>query len=63
MKLTILKKPKEVAVILGTTEKSLSGMRQNGTGPKFIKLGNSRKSSIRYREDDLQEYINSFERR
>jgi len=55
--------PKEAAVILGTTEKTLSGQRNKGTGPVFLKLGTHRKSSVRYREDDLQSYIDSFERR
>jgi|GEM_PF-6558922 len=54
--------PKETAVILATTEKTLSGHRNRGVGCPFIKLGNHRKSSVRYREDDIQNYIKSFER-
>jgi hypothetical protein len=63
MEPTRLKTPKEAAVILGTTEKTLSGQRNKGTGPKYIKMGLQRKSSVRYREDDLQSYIDSFERK
>lgn len=57
-----LRTPKETAVILGTTEKTLSGQRNKGIGPKYIKLGAHRKASVRYRDDDIQAYIDSFER-
>jgi hypothetical protein len=57
-----LRTPKETAVILGTTEKTLSGNRNKGTGCKYIKQGPHRKSSVKYRDDDIQAYIDSFER-
>jgi hypothetical protein len=60
---TKLLTPKETALILGTTEKTLSGQRNKGIGCKYIKLGPHRKSSVRYREDDIQAYTESFERR
>ena len=62
MTFTKLLTPKATAVILATTEKTLAGNRNKGLGCPFIKLGSERKSSVRYREDDVQAYIESFKR-
>jgi predicted DNA-binding transcriptional regulator AlpA len=60
MALPRLLTPKETAAALATTEKQLSSMRNKGTGPAYLKLGRAQKSSIRYKEADIQAYIDSF---
>jgi predicted DNA-binding transcriptional regulator AlpA len=48
MKETRLLTPKEVAEILGVSEQTLARYRAQDTGPRWIKLGESRTSPIRY---------------
>lgn len=53
--------PKETAEILSTTEKTLSGWRNRGVGPKYVKSGvGARRSSVRYRKSDLESYMKSL---
>lgn len=40
--------PKQVAAILQYKEQSLANMRHRGTGPRFIRLGSSRRAAVRY---------------
>ncbi len=53
--------PKEAAAKLATTEKTLSGWRSRGVGPKFVKSGvGARRSSVRYLEDVLDAFIDGL---
>lgn len=46
----------EAAARLGITTASLAVYRCNGTGPKFLKLGDTRRSPVIYRRRDLDEW-------
>jgi dimeric dUTPase (all-alpha-NTP-PPase superfamily) len=53
--MNILLKPKEAAVFLTISEKSLANARSSGVGIviPFIKIG----GSVRYKQSDLEKYI------
>ncbi len=55
---TVLLTTKEVAVFLGVSLSTLARYRVNGTGPKFVKFGDEKQCTIRYREKDVETYIN-----
>lgn len=44
---------KEVAKILGLSHRTLENYRQNGRGPKYVKVG----GCIRYKVSDVMEWI------
>lgn len=48
--------PKQVALVLGTTEDGLAQMRYRGTGPKFIRVGGRK---VIYRWSDVRDYLNA----
>jgi predicted DNA-binding transcriptional regulator AlpA len=48
--------PAVVAEWLGVTEQWLQQIRAKNLGPKFIKLG---QKSVRYRRDDVREWIDA----
>jgi|WetSurMetagenome_2_1015567.scaffolds.fasta_scaffold1245235_1 predicted site-specific integrase-resolvase len=48
---------KEVAEILHLTRVTLSTWRQEGRGPKYLKL----EGSIRYRKEDIEDYLSRAE--
>jgi hypothetical protein len=37
-------------------EKTLSNWRQQGRGPKYIKLGEGRTANVRYRLEDIEAF-------
>lgn len=48
--------PKEVAVVLHTTEAALAQQRYKGAGIPFVKIDGRR---VLYRWSDVEDYINS----
>lgn len=48
--------PREVAVVLHTTEAGLAQMRYRGTGPKFCKVGPRK---VVYRWSDVAAYLDA----
>lgn len=53
----------EVAALLGVSIPTLTRWRQDGVGPRFLKLGATRKSAVRYRPVDVRAYVADCERR
>lgn len=47
----------EAAAILGTSPRTLQGWRLRGEGPKFLKLGSTRRSRVRYDPSDLISWL------
>ena len=58
MSLTLLT-PNQVAKLCGLARSTLAKMRLRGDGPRFVKLG----AAVRYREDDVQEWLAAQPRR
>ena len=50
---------KEAAELLTLSPRTLEGMRSDGTGPKFIKLGTGPKAKVAYRLGDLHDWVAS----
>lgn len=50
--------PAEVAEILRVSEDTLEAWRGKRTGPAWIKLGDARRSPVRYPRGDLNAYLN-----
>lgn len=51
-------KPRDVALRLNVSERTLANWRWLGTGPKFVKFGNGRSAPIRYRRSDVDQWVN-----
>ena len=49
--------PKEAAVHLRVNPETLEKWRASRKGPAWIKLGNSPRSPVRYRQSALDEYL------
>ncbi|MBN2525905.1 MAG: helix-turn-helix domain-containing protein [Deltaproteobacteria bacterium] len=49
--------PRKAALLLAVSTVTLSRWRQNGDGPQFLKLGNHKQSTIRYRFEDLMAFL------
>jgi predicted DNA-binding transcriptional regulator AlpA len=49
----------EAAERLGLSFRTLQRWRYQGGGPRFVKVGPAKKSAVRYRESDIDEYIAS----
>lgn len=47
----------ETAALLGIKPNTLEIWRGKGKGPKFIKLGDSKQAPIRYRDSDIDEWL------
>jgi excisionase family DNA binding protein len=54
---TELLTPEEVAEILKVHPGTLENWRVRGEGPPFVKLGNKRRSAVRYRRQDVENWI------
>lgn len=52
----------EVAAEWGISGKALEKWRLNGEGPKYIKLGKGPCAMVRYRRQDILDYVTSMER-
>lgn len=50
--------PSEVSSILRVGEDTLENWRAKRTGPKWVKLGDGKRSPIRYPRADLNAYLN-----
>ncbi|MBO4700385.1 MAG: helix-turn-helix domain-containing protein [Alphaproteobacteria bacterium] len=49
--------PKQVAKIIGISEYSIARYRKLGIGPKYLRFG---EKLIRYRKEDVEEWLNRF---
>lgn len=49
--------PTEVAQLLKVSEKTLRKWRKQGYGPRWFKLGQARTSSVRYRREAVNAYL------
>lgn len=49
--------PKEAAEYLGYAPQTLAGWRFQGRGPRYLKLGGGKRGKIRYRLEDLDNYL------
>lgn len=49
--------PDQVSEILKVTVGTLENWRFKGYGPKYIKLGNARRSPVRYRRKDVDGWV------
>lgn len=49
--------PEEVADLLKVHPGTLENWRVRGEGPRFVKLGNKRRSPVRYRRQDVEDWI------
>lgn len=58
---TELLTPREVALLLKVHPDTLEQWRGRRTGPKWIKLGDSPQSPIRYRTDEVNKYLQDQE--
>jgi excisionase family DNA binding protein len=57
MTTTELLTPEEVADLLKVHPGTLENWRVRGEGPPFVKLGNKRRSAVRYRRADVENWI------
>jgi excisionase family DNA binding protein len=57
MTTTELLTPEEVADLLKVHLGTLENWRVRGEGPPFVKLGNKRRSPVRYRRKDIEDWI------
>jgi len=53
---SLLRTTQDVANRLQVHVQTVKNWRVDGTGPKFVRLGNGK--LIRYRDDDIEEWIN-----
>lgn len=54
--------PKKTASIIGVSPGTLANWRVAGKGPRYIKLGDSRTSPVRYRLSDVEDYLSAMTR-
>lgn len=52
-----LLKPTEVATQLRVSPGTLANWRSQGIGPRFIKLSQAANAPVRYRQDEIDEYM------
>jgi hypothetical protein len=52
----------EAAAFIGISPRTLEGKRLDGSGPKYIKLGNSKRSKVLYRRHDVEAWLEGFAR-
>jgi len=50
---------RELANVLQISQQLVEDMRARGEGPKFMKIGERMNSPVRYRRDDVREWIES----
>ena len=55
--------PIEVAELLAVSQAALARWRRTGSGPRFVKLTRGRSGLIRYRQADLDAFIESSVRK
>lgn len=47
----------ETAQMLRISPRTLEGMRLDGTGPRYVKMGNSKRAKVIYSLKDVEEWI------
>lgn len=47
----------QVSGLLGVTKNTLACWRSRGTGPAYVKMGEGRRSKVRYRAADVEAWI------
>jgi predicted site-specific integrase-resolvase len=52
-----LYRPVEAAELLLVSADTLARWRRNGTGPRFLKFGRGRTAVIRYRQQDIEDFV------
>jgi predicted site-specific integrase-resolvase len=52
-----LYRPLEAAELLAVSVDTLARWRRNGTGPRFLKFGRGRTAVIRYRQQDIDDFV------
>jgi len=52
-------RPAEAAAMLGVSVPTLADWRLKGTGPTYVRLGDSTRHPIRYPVDDLTAYLDA----
>jgi predicted DNA-binding transcriptional regulator AlpA len=57
MNTTELLTPEQVAEMLQVHPGTLENWRVKGEGPPFVKLGGKRRSPVRYRRKDVEDWI------
>ena len=50
----------EAAALLRLSPRTLEDMRVNGTGPRYRKLGPSRRARVVYSEEDLMKWVDQY---
>ena len=50
----------EAAALLRLSPRTLEDMRVNGTGPRYRKLGPSRRARVVYSEEDLLKWVDQY---
>ena len=50
----------EAAALLRLSPRTLEDMRVNGTGPRYRKLGPSRRARVVYSEEDVLKWVDQF---
>jgi len=50
----------EAAEYLRLSPRTLEGMRVDGTGPRYFKMGPGRRAKVVYRTSDLEEWLTQF---
>lgn len=58
---TDLLTPKEVADLLKVTTDTLEAWRAKRVGPSWIKLGDGKRSPVRYRRADVDAYLTAHQ--
>ena len=53
--------PRELAVELGVSTRTLANWRWSGVGPRYTKLGDGRTSPVRYRRTDVDAWLKARE--
>lgn len=51
----------EAAEYLRLSARTLEGMRVDGTGPRFYKVGPGRRAKVVYRVADLEDWLRQFQ--
>ncbi|MEZ5773690.1 MAG: helix-turn-helix domain-containing protein [Hyphomicrobiaceae bacterium] len=51
----------EAAEYLRLSARTLEGMRVDGTGPRYYKVGPGRRAKVVYRVADLEEWLQQFQ--
>lgn len=51
---------KETAAMLRVSSRTLERMRVEGNGPRYLKVGASKRARVLYRQTDVEGWLNEF---